>query len=66
MEVCYLSRRRTSGALPISWRSANLRAALKVSSDNKANWTLERPRKVCCVPDFAARGTTAEARPRCQ
>jgi hypothetical protein len=36
MEVCYLSRRRTSGTLPISWRRANLRAALKVSSDNKA------------------------------
>jgi hypothetical protein len=40
MEVCYLSRRRASGALPISWRRANLRAALKVSSDNKANWAL--------------------------
>jgi hypothetical protein len=40
MEACYLSRRRTSGALPISWRRANLGAALKVSSDNKANWTL--------------------------
>jgi hypothetical protein len=36
MEVCYLSRRRTSGTLPISWRRANLGAALKVSSDNKA------------------------------